>query len=106
MTADQLFMVHRRLGNQMPCRYYLDAKGDGSYSHACIKAYFPLNATDDRQLRKELLEYGMTHCSEWDDRFPFRSDYKDGGFLVRHYVALRDTDEPGGIRPDERGVKL
>ncbi len=96
MTADQLFYVHRRLGNQMPCRYYLDAKGDGSYSHVCLECYFPENTTDDRQLRKELLVYGMIPISSWSESHPFEQDYRQGRFYIRRYIALRDKTEQGG----------
>ena len=99
MTADQLFMVHRRLGNQMPCRYYLDAKGDGSYSHVCLECYFPnpgFATATDNGLAKELEALGMQRQCDTGESWPTPDNQRQGPFLVRRYVAERSKTEQGG----------
>lgn len=99
MTADQLFMVHRRLGNQMPCRYYLDAKGDGSCSHVCLECYFPVCdgvAEGDQRLIQDLAQFGMRPYDYYRDTWRFPADGFQNGFFVRRYVAERSKTEQGG----------
>jgi hypothetical protein len=102
MTADQLFYVHRRLGNQMPCRYYLDAKGDGSYSHVCLELYAPISGDGfippfGPRLVAELNEYGMVFRNQYfPDEFPFPAMEIMGAFAVSRFIAVRDQTERGG----------
>lgn len=103
MTADQIFHVHRRLGNQMPCRYYLDAKGDGSYSHVCLELHFTIGE-DGRiydagpSLQKELATAGFTVRAAYRQAdWPFPLDGREKGWFVRRYFAER-TYEKGEAR--------
>lgn len=84
INADTLFYVVRRLANQMPTRYYLDAKGDGSFSHVALEVWCSQQVEDSLVvLRDELNAMGFSFSS-WD---------KQGSFVIRRWEAERNLSE-------------
>ncbi len=69
VTAETVFRLVRKLANQDPTRYWLDAKGDGSYSHVAIAVY----SEDNREhpdFETAMAENGFTFTgSKWRGRW-------------------------------------
>lgn len=59
INAETLFYLVRRIANQSHCRYWLDAKGDGSYSHVAIEFF---SHRPEEKLLGELESYGFKYC--------------------------------------------
>jgi hypothetical protein len=76
--------IVRRLANQCPTRYYLDGKGDGTYTHRRLEIWLPRNASFPDFLSAELDRYGFEPVQPW-------MEANTGDFVVYQWIALRTT---------------
>lgn len=78
VTAPELFYIARRMANQVPTRYYLDATGTGDYSRVALELYFEDERFPD-PLNNEFGKAGFEYVGCVDKP----------GFHVRRWEAKR-----------------
>lgn len=90
ITADDLFYIVRRLANQMPVRYYLDADGDGSYRTVALDLHYPTDQYTE-SLEHQLAGYGLL-ASDWSDVTRRFLVIQTGNYVRRYKCKRAESD--------------